>query len=170
MSTPGDSSYRPPPHVEPNPDQEVIIDPNSNRLQLLKPFPAWNGQEFSNVRVLVRVQGKCTTDHISAAGPWLKYKGHLENIANNTLIGAVNADNGKVNSAVNAITGKEGTIPEVAREYLANNIPWMIVADVSSWEMALFHPLKLNILLSITMVKVRHANMLQCNHVISAVS
>ena len=89
---------------EPNPDINVVIDPNSSRLQLLEPFNSWDGAEFSNLHVLIKVEGKCTTDHISAAGPWLKYKGHLENISNNTLIGALNAFNGKVNCVENSFT------------------------------------------------------------------
>ncbi|KAI8050800.1 hypothetical protein BDF22DRAFT_693472 [Syncephalis plumigaleata] len=126
----GKASYKPPPiHVEADPQQAVVIDPQSTRLQVLAPFSAWNGQEFTDLRVLVRVQGKCTTDHISAAGPWLKYKGHLENIANNTLIGAVNADNGKVNSAIHAVTGEENTIPDIAKQYKREGISWLVVAD-----------------------------------------
>lgn len=109
----------------------LLFPPTSNRLQVLEPFEAWNGQEFKDVRVLVKVQGKCTTDHISAAGPWLKYKGHLENIAENTLIGAVNADNGQVNLVKDVTNGKEDTIPAVAKSYKSQNIPWMVVADVS---------------------------------------
>ncbi|KAJ1659718.1 aconitate hydratase [Dispira simplex] len=108
---------------------DIKIDPESTRLQLLEPFPAWSGEEWPELRVLVKVQGKCTTDHISAAGKWLKYKGHLENIAHNTLIGAVNADNGQVNSAQNALTQQTGTIPEIATQYKQAGIPWMIVAD-----------------------------------------
>ena len=88
----------------PDASTQITVDPSSSRLQLLDPFEPWTGSEFSELRVLVKVQGKCTTDHISAAGPWLKYKGHLENIANNTLIGALNAFNNKVNSVVNEFT------------------------------------------------------------------
>lgn len=127
----GRATYEPPsPTPTPDPSVEVVVSPTSNRLQVLQPFPAWNGEEFKNVRVLVKVQGKCTTDHISAAGPWLKYKGHLENIAENTLIGALNADNGKVNVVRDVTTDKDGSIPEVAKSYKSQNIPWMVVADV----------------------------------------
>ncbi|KAJ1981623.1 aconitate hydratase [Dimargaris verticillata] len=108
---------------------EIKVDPSSTRLQILEPFPSWSGHEFNNVRVLVRVQGKCTTDHISAAGKWLKYKGHLENIAHNTLIGAVNADTQQVNEATHAITKQTGTIPEIGFAYRKANIPWMVIAD-----------------------------------------
>lgn len=94
-------SQQPPP----NENIEIVISPNSTRLQALTPFDRWDGKEFSG-EVLVKVQGKCTTDHISAAGAWLKYKGHLDNIANNTLIGAKNAFNGEVNLVYDFISGK----------------------------------------------------------------
>jgi aconitase A len=107
----------------------IVIDKTSDRLQLLESFAPWDGQEFQDLRLLVKVAGKCTTDHISAAGPWLKYKGHLENISKNTLIGATNAFNGKVNVITNFSTGSEDTIPNVCFDYKAKNIPWVIVAD-----------------------------------------
>lgn len=125
----GRESYKPPVGTRPNPEVHIDVDPKSSRLQLLEPFSAWNGQELKDMKVLVKVQGKCTTDHISAAGPWLKYKGHLENIANNTLIGATNAFNGKVNAVLNELTGGEDTIPNVGRHYKANNVPWVVIAD-----------------------------------------
>ena len=107
------------------------MDPQSNRLQLLQPFNGWNGKELKNLLVLVKVKGKCTTDHISAAGPWLKYKGHLDNIANNTLIGAVNAETNQVNVVKNQLskTAVEGSIPDVAREYKKAGQNWAVVAD-----------------------------------------
>ncbi|RUS27734.1 aconitase, partial [Jimgerdemannia flammicorona] len=127
---PGHATYQPPPPVPtPDPSVSIVVDPASTRLQVLKPFRPWGGREFKGVRVLVKVKGKCTTDHISAAGPWLKYKGHLDNIAENTLIGAMNADNGKVNVVRNVITGGEDSIPEVAKDYKRNKIPWLVVAD-----------------------------------------
>lgn len=107
----------------------VKIDPASDRLQALDPFPAWDGNDFLEMPVLVKAKGKCTTDHISAAGAWLKYKGHLENIAKNTLIGAVNADNDKVNVVTSQLSGREGTIPEVAEEYKAAGVPWVVITD-----------------------------------------
>lgn len=107
----GDPTYQPPPPTPtPDPSVAIRVDPVSTRLQLLEPFAPWNGDEFSGVRVLVKVKGKCTTDHISAAGPWLKFKGHLENIAENTLIGAMSAENGKVNVVRNVISGGVGFI------------------------------------------------------------
>ncbi|CAG8652039.1 18265_t:CDS:10, partial [Acaulospora morrowiae] len=125
----GKQSYEPSPSIKANPEVEIKISPDSSRLQLLEPFPIFEGKEFHNLRVLLKVKGKCTTDHISAAGPWLKYKGHLENISNNTLIGALNADNGKVNVVKNVLTGEDGTIPEVAAYYKDNNVSWIVVTD-----------------------------------------
>ncbi|RHZ64134.1 hypothetical protein Glove_326g56 [Diversispora epigaea] len=108
---------------------DIIISPDSTRLQLLEPFPIFPGKEFDLLRVLVKVKGKCTTDHISAAGPWLKYKGHLENISNNTLIGALNAENDKVNVVRNTLTGTDDTIPNVARHYKENDVQWVVIAE-----------------------------------------
>ncbi|KNC85670.1 aconitate hydratase, mitochondrial [Sphaeroforma arctica JP610] len=115
----------------PNPDAnaDVNVSPSSERLQLLEPFDAWNGEDFKDMLVSVKVQGKCTTDHISAAGPWLKYKGHLENIAENTLIGAVNDENDKVNNVHNSLTGEFDTIPEVMKAYKDAKKQWMVLAD-----------------------------------------
>lgn len=111
-------------------DIEVQVAPKSQRLQLLRPFKAWDmsKKDLANAVVLIKVEGKCTTDHISAAGPWLKYKGHLENISNNTLIGAVNAENGKTNCVVNQLTGETGAVPDVARAYQEAGVPWVVVA------------------------------------------
>ncbi|CAO1624171.1 unnamed protein product [Jaminaea pallidilutea] len=130
--TAGEVSYLPYPAPEAQPDVEVAIDPNSTRLEHLQPFgsPFSQGKyELDGMRCLLRVKGKCTTDHISAAGPWLKYKGHLSNLAENTLIGATNAENDKVNSAVDYLTGEESTIPGVAKAFKARNQPWVLVAD-----------------------------------------
>jgi len=113
---------------------KVDVDPKSDRLQLLKPFPAWNGKDIVKAPVLIKAKGKCTTDHISAAGPWLKYRGHLENISNNMYIGAVNAMNGKTNEVLNQDTGKWGKVPDIARQYKAQNVPWVIVGDVNLGE------------------------------------
>ncbi|ELR20127.1 aconitate hydratase, mitochondrial [Acanthamoeba castellanii str. Neff] len=123
-------TYLAPPPADQRASLEVAVSPTSDRLQLLEPFAPWpkGEKDIRDAAVLIKVQGKCTTDHISAAGPWLKYKGHLENIANNTLIGAVNADTGKVNAVVSQLTGKEGTVPDVAREYQKAGLPWVVVA------------------------------------------
>lgn len=126
----GRETYSPPPaYPTPDPSRSITVDPKSTRLQLLDPFSPWNGAELLDQRVLVKAKGKCTTDHISAAGKWLKYKGHLENISENTLIGAMNAFNGKVNMVKNLTTGKEDTIPNVAKDYKAKGLGWIVVAD-----------------------------------------
>ncbi len=108
---------------------EIVVDPNSERLQLLTPFPAWNGDNIYNAPLLIKVIGKCTTDHISMAGPWLKYRGHLDNISNNMLIGGVNAFNGKVGETKNPITGKYEPVPKVARDIKEAKMQSVIVGD-----------------------------------------
>lgn len=108
---------------------EVIVAPDSDRLQILQPFEAWNGQDFRDLKLLIKAKGKCTTDHISMAGPWLKYRGHLDNISNNLLIGAVNFFNEKTNLVKNQITGVYGPLPETQREYKSHGIGTVIVAD-----------------------------------------
>lgn len=107
----------------------VVVDPNSQRLQLLSPFPKFDGKDLIDLPILIKVKGKCTTDHISAAGPWLKFRGHLDNISNNLLIGAVNSENGKVNCVKNQLTGTYGAVPQVAREYKASNVGWVVIGD-----------------------------------------
>ncbi|KAJ1943649.1 aconitate hydratase, partial [Linderina macrospora] len=132
----GRAEYRP--LLEHKPGMAIPIAPTSQRLQSLEAFKPWDGQEFKDTRVLVTVQGKCTTDHISAAGKWLKYKGHLENLARNTLIGAANAAlDGKVNWVRNAVDGlepAEGTIPDVATAYKNSGVPWLVIADYNYGE------------------------------------
>lgn len=108
---------------------DVVVDPASNRLQLLTPFPKWDGGDLTGAKVLIKVAGKCTTDHISMAGPWLKYRGHLDNISNNFLIGGLNSENGEVNSVKNQVTGEYGAVPDVARAYKAAGVPWIVVGD-----------------------------------------
>jgi len=107
----------------------VSVDPKSSRLQLLAPFAKWDGKDLVDLPVLIKVQGKCTTDHISMAGPWLKYRGHLDNISNNMLIGAINAANGKANLVKNLVTGQYGPVPDVARQYKASGISWVVVGE-----------------------------------------
>ncbi|KAF1810283.1 aconitate hydratase [Eremomyces bilateralis CBS 781.70] len=111
----------------PDPSSEVAVSPTSSRLALLDPFPPFPTHELS-LRVLLRVKGQCTTDTISAAGPWLKYKGHLPNISENTLIGAVNADTGATNQAID-VDGSARTIPELAKRWKAQDQEWLVVAD-----------------------------------------
>ncbi|HVK98100.1 MAG TPA: aconitate hydratase [Flavisolibacter sp.] len=108
---------------------EVIVSPDSQRLQLLAPFPEWEGTDLTGLRLLIKVKGKCTTDHISMAGPWLKYRGHLDNISNNMLIGAVNFFNGKTDSVKNAFTGEYGPVPATQRYYKSKNIGSVVVGD-----------------------------------------
>jgi aconitate hydratase len=108
---------------------QVAVSPTSDRLQLLDPFLPWNGQNITGAKLLIKVQGKCTTDHISMAGPWLRYRGHLDNISNNMLIGAVNAFNGEANKVKNQIDGSYGEVPAVQRKYKAAGIPSIVVGD-----------------------------------------
>ncbi len=107
----------------------VVVDPNSDRLQLLEGFAPWCGTDYEGLKLLIKAQGKCTTDHISMAGPWLKYRGHLDNISNNMLIGAVNAFTGETNSVKNQLTGKYGEVPATARDYKAAGIGSVVVGD-----------------------------------------
>jgi len=124
---PGEDTYQHPPSD--GSSVQVDVDPKSERLQLLSPFSKWDGGDLKDLRVLIKVKGKCTTDHISAAGPWLKFRGHLENISNNMLIGAVNSENDAVNKVVNHVTGGEGGVPEVAKQYKDAGIKWVVVGD-----------------------------------------
>lgn len=124
---PGRDTYQPPP--EQRQAISVQVDPKSDRLQLLQPFPAWDGKDANDLPILIKVKGKCTTDHISAAGPWLKYRGHLDNISNNMLIGAVNSANDKMNCVKNQLTGAYDAVPTVARQYKAAHVRWVVVGD-----------------------------------------
>ena len=107
----------------------VVVKPDSERLQLLEPFPSWNGKNITDAVVLIKAKGKCTTDHISMAGPWLRYRGHLDNISNNTLIGATNAFNGEADKVKSQITGEFGPVPATQRGYKAAGVPSIIVGD-----------------------------------------
>ena len=124
---PGQDTYQRPPTNGKTVNVEVKHD--SDRLQLLEPFKAWSGGDITGCRVLIKAKGKCTTDHISMAGPWLKYRGHLDNISNNMLIGAINAENDKPNSVYNQTTHKFEPVPKTARDYKAANIPWVVIGD-----------------------------------------
>ena len=108
---------------------DVVVKPDSGRLQLLSPFPAWEGTDLKGLRLLIKVKGKCTTDHISMAGPWLKFRGHLDNISNNMLIGAVNFFNGATDKVKNNSTGEYGTVPDTARRYKASGLGSVVVGD-----------------------------------------
>jgi aconitate hydratase len=108
---------------------EVVVKPDSQRLQLLSPFPDWEGTDLKGLRLLIKVKGKCTTDHISMAGPWLKYRGHLDNISNNMLIGAVNFANNASDSVKNSLTGEYGAVPATARHYKAAGLGSVVIGD-----------------------------------------
>jgi len=108
---------------------EIKVDPNSNRLQLLDPFEPWNGENITGAKLLIKAYGKCTTDHISMAGPWLRYRGHLDNISDNCLIGAVNAFNKETNKVVNQLNGEESEVPAAARAYKKAGVPTVVVGD-----------------------------------------
>ncbi|HEX5150028.1 MAG TPA: aconitate hydratase [Parafilimonas sp.] len=107
----------------------VAVDPNSSRLQLLAPFAEWEGTDLKSLKLLIKAKGKCTTDHISMAGPWLKYRGHLDNISNNLLIGAVNYFNNQTDSVKNQLTGEYGSVPATQRAYKAAGIGTIVVGD-----------------------------------------
>ncbi|MCC6601280.1 MAG: aconitate hydratase [Crocinitomicaceae bacterium] len=130
---------------------QVVVDSKSERLQLLAPFPEWDGKNITGARLLIKAKGKCTTDHISMAGQWLRFRGHLDNIANNTLIGATNFFNGEQNKVKNTITGEYGEVPATQRAYKAAGIPTIIVGDAnygegSSREHAAMQPRHLGVL------------------------
>ncbi|MCU0441771.1 MAG: aconitate hydratase [Bacteroidia bacterium] len=108
---------------------QVAVSPTSDRLQLLDPFAAWEGTDLTGLKLLIKAKGKCTTDHISMAGPWLKYRGHLDNISNNMLIGAVNYFNEKTDSVKNQLTGTYESVPKVQRQYKAQGIGSIVVGD-----------------------------------------
>jgi aconitate hydratase len=107
----------------------VLVDPKSERLQLLEPFKAWEGTDLTGLKLLIKAKGKCTTDHISMAGPWLRFRGHLDNISNNMLIGAVNAFNLETNKVKNQLTGEYGEVPSVQRHYKQHGIGSIVVGD-----------------------------------------
>lgn len=122
-----DIGYQPP--AEDGSKVEIVVNPNSERLQLLTPFQSWDGKNLTGMKLLIKAKGKCTTDHISMAGPWLSYRGHLDNISNNMLTGAVNAFNDKTDSVKNQLTEKYDAVPAVARAYKAAGVPSIVVGD-----------------------------------------
>ncbi len=122
-----DAGYQAP--AEDGSGVNVVVNPESNRLQLLTPFTPWEGTDLTGMKLLIKAFGKCTTDHISMAGPWLKFRGHLDNISNNMLIGAINAYNKETNTVKNQITGEYGEVPATARAYKAAGIGSVVVGD-----------------------------------------
>jgi aconitate hydratase len=122
-----DAGYQKP--AEDGSGVQVLVSPTSHRLQLLEPFKAWEGTDLKGLKLLIKAKGKCTTDHISMAGPWLKFRGHLDNISNNMLIGAVNYFNDSTDSVKNALTGEYGPVPATQRDYKAENLGSIVVGD-----------------------------------------
>jgi aconitate hydratase len=122
-----DNGYQAP--AEDGSGVEVVVSPDSQRLQLLSPFAAWDGNNITGAKLLIKAFGKCTTDHISMAGPWLRYRGHLDNISNNCLIGAVNAYTQETNAVTNQLDGSVDEVPNVARAYKAAGVPSIVVGD-----------------------------------------
>jgi len=129
---PGSDTFQAPP--EDGSSVEVVVSPTSDRLQVLTPFPAWDGEDLADLPVLVKAQGKCTTDHISMAGPWLRYRGHLENISGNVYMGAVNAHGGEVGVGLDVTDGERRPYPEIAKRYHEAGIQWVAVGDENMGE------------------------------------
>ena len=143
-----DKGFLPP--SDDNKHVDVIISPTSNRLQKLEPFPAWDGNDYTEMPLLIKTQGKCTTDHISMAGPWLKFRGHLQNISDNLLMGAVNAFNGESNKVKDQMDGTYKEVSSAAKDYKAHGVNSIVVAEEnygegSSREHAAMEPRFLNI-------------------------
>ena len=122
-----DLGYQEP--IEDGTKVDVVVNPSSERLALLVPFEPWDGRNITKMKVLIKAKGKCTTDHISMAGPWLRYRGHLDNISNNLLTGAMNYFNEKTNLVKNQLNGEYGPVPVIQRDYKSNGIPTIIVGD-----------------------------------------
>jgi aconitate hydratase len=123
----GEDTFIPPPAD--GSDVDVVVDPASSRLQLLEPFPAWDGQDYIDLSVLMKAKGKCTTDHISAAGKWLTYRGHLENISGNLFLGVVNAFTGAVGEGKDQVDGSTRSFPDIAKHYAEAGVGWCAVGD-----------------------------------------
>ena len=122
-----DAGYQAP--AEDGSNVEISVKPDSERLQLLTPFDPWDGKNIYGLKLLIKAKGKCTTDHISMAGPWLRFRGHLDNISNNMLIGAVNFFNDSTDKVKNQLTGEYDNVPKVQRDYKANGISSIVVGD-----------------------------------------
>ena len=129
---PGEATFQAPPAD--GSSVEVAVSPTSDRLQVLAPFPAWDGEDITDLAVLVKAQGKCTTDHISMAGPWLHYRGHLENISGNVYMGAVNAFTDEVGTGLDVTDGETRAYPEIARRYHEAGIAWVAIGDENMGE------------------------------------
>ena len=145
---------------------EIKVDPNSERLQLLQPFAEWDGKDFDNLQLLIKAKGKCTTDHISMAGKWLRFRGHLDNISNNLLIGAINAFNGEANKVLDTASGNYTAVPDLARSYKARGLRSIIIGDEnygegSSREHAAMEPrhLGVNVVLAKSFARIHETNL-----------
>jgi aconitate hydratase len=126
-----DAGYQAP--AEDGSSVEVVVSPTSERLQLLEGFKPWEGTDLKGLKLLIKAKGKCTTDHISMAGPWLRFRGHLDNISNNMLIGAVNAFNEKTDNVLNQLSGEYGPVPATARAYKAQElVQWFLVTKTTA--------------------------------------
>jgi aconitate hydratase len=124
----GNPYYVPPP--EDGSNIELKVDPKSERLQLLQPWPAWDGKDFLDMPVVIKTKGKTTTDHISPAGPWLRYRGHLDKFSDNMFMGATNAFTGEAGKGLNVLTGERGqAISKIARHYKAQGVKWVVIGD-----------------------------------------
>jgi aconitate hydratase len=148
-----DSGYLAPP--DRNENINIMISPGSERLQILTPFTPWDGNEIDGLILLIKTKGKCTTDHISMAGPWLRFRGHLDNISDNLLMGATNAFNGKANNVLNQLNGKYVKVSESARDYCSKGLNSVIIAEEnygegSSREHAAMEPRHLGVKVVIT--------------------
>jgi aconitate hydratase len=122
-----DAGYQAP--AEDGSSVEISVDPNSDRLQILTPFKEWNGEDYKGLKLLIKAKGKCTTDHISMAGPWLRFRGHLDNISNNMLIGAVNYYNEETNKVKNQVSREYAPVPDTARAYKAAGVGSIVIGD-----------------------------------------
>ncbi len=129
---PGEATFQAPP--DGRTEVEVVVDPKSDRLQLLEAFEPWDGKDYLELPVLMKAQGKCTTDHISAAGPWLKYRGHLENISGNLYLGAINAYTGEAGTGRDPLDGETRTFPEIAKRLHEAGIGWVAIGDENMGE------------------------------------
>ena len=124
----GASVYEPPPAD--GSEIDLAVAPDSERIQLMQPWPAWDGSDFTDMPVLMKTQGKTTTDHISPAGPWLRYRGHLDKFSDNMFMGATNAYTGDAGTGRNIVTGEEGrAISAIARNYQSQGVKWVVVGD-----------------------------------------
>jgi aconitate hydratase len=129
---PGENTFEAPP--EDGVTVSVVVDPQSDRLQLLDPFDAWDGKDYVELPILLKAQGKCTTDHISAAGPWLKYRGHLENISGNLYLGAINAYTGEAGTGKDPLDGETRTFPDIAKRLHEAGVGWVAIGDENMGE------------------------------------